>query len=310
MSAIGDDEWEYFGEDILESDLGRVEILLIGGAANWASKLQSLKNLQMIQTFSAGVDFIDFSPVPSDVIICSNAGAFGGPIAEFVLGATIALARDFRKHDEEIREGKFIGKPPGLYLKGKTMGILGTGGIGHSVAKLAKAFGMRTLGMNSSGSIVPDFDEVLKREEMNSLLRRSDVLVVAVPLTNRTKDLLGRHEFEILKPTCIIVNVARGAIINEEALYQFLKTHPESKAALDVWWRYPKPGEQTFAQDYQISALPNVLSYPHHSDGVDEQLKIGCDHAVDNIIRFVKKSEPLKGVVRKEDYAGVRSSVK
>jgi phosphoglycerate dehydrogenase-like enzyme len=306
ISSLGD-EWEYFEGEVPEGASDRVEIMLLGVSANWASMLPSLKNLRMIQTFSAGVDFFDFSPVPANVIICSNAGAFAGPIAEFVLGATIALARNFRKHDEDLREGKFIRDTSELYLRSKTIGILGTGGIGHATAKLAKSFGMRTLGMNTSGNKVDGFDQVFRREDMDFLLRQSDVVVVAVPLTNKTRDLLGQHEFEIVKPNCIIVNVARGAIINEEALYEFLKTHPGAKAALDVWWIYPKQGDQTFAQDYPISSLPNVLSYPHHSDGVDEQLRLGSNSVVDNIIRFVKKNEPLKGVVNREDYLGTKS---
>ena len=299
-------EWEYRTEgEIGEDGLGKVEILLLSGMWLTKERILPLKNLRMIQSFSAGMDHINFSIIPPEVIVCSNAGAFAGPIAEFVMGATISLGRNLAFHDRGMREGKFIRTPPGLYLRGKTIGIIGTGGIGQATAKLAKCFGMRTMGVNTTGNAVPNFDSVTTLDGLNTLLSESDVILVATPLTVKTKNLLGRKEFRLVKPNCIIVNVARGAIINEEALYEFLRDHPDAKAALDVWWRYPKTGDETVAQDYPISSLPNVLSSPHFSDGVDKQTKLGSDSAVDNIIRYLKKNEQLKGIVRREDYFGL-----
>jgi len=155
---------------------------------------------------------------------------------------------------------------------------------------------------------VPSFDEITTLEGLHPVLQKSDVILVAVPLTDKTKNLLGPEEFRVMKPDCIIVNVARGAIINQEALYNFLKDHPDAKAALDVWWRYPKPGEEDVVQDFPIPQLPNVLSSPHYSDGVEEQLKLGSDSAVDNILRYVR-SEPLKGIVDREDYTSFKNPV-
>jgi D-3-phosphoglycerate dehydrogenase / 2-oxoglutarate reductase len=296
-------EWEYKKDgEISGSELRNVEVLLLGG--NWLTPehLQPLTKLRMIQSFSAGVDHVNFGIIPQDVIVCANAGAFAGPIAEFVFGAVISLGRNLGEHDKEMREGRFVRTSLELYLKSKTIGILGTGGIGQNVARLAKCFGMRSIGVNTTGGAVPNFDEVISLARLDSLLKRSDVIVVAMPLTLKTRNLLGRNEFRLMKPECILVNVARGAIINQEALYEFLRDHPNAKAALDVWWSYPKPGEETATQDYPISELPNVLSYPHHSDGVEEQLKLGSDGAVANILRYVRKDEPLRGVVRREDY--------
>ena len=300
--------WELkMEEEISENDWGQVEILLLGFRSYWLTpeRLHPMKNLRLIQTFSAGVDHIDFGVIPPEVTICSNAGAYGGPISEFVLGAVIALARDLYSHDKVIREGKFVQAPLERYMNGTTVGIIGTGGIGQDVARLAKAFGMKTIGINTSGKPVSNFDRVLGSDGLPSLLRESDVIVVAVPLTVKTKNLLGRNEFRLVKPDCIIVNVARGAIINEEALYEFLRDHPQAKAALDVWWRYPKSGDDTFHQDYPISSLPNVLSSPHFSDGVKENVKLGSENAIENVIRYLRK-EPLKGVVNREDYIGLR----
>jgi phosphoglycerate dehydrogenase-like enzyme len=295
--------WDFKNEkEIRDEELPNVEILF--GRLLPAEKLGLMKDLKLLQTFSAGVDWVDFTIIPAGVIVCSNAGAFGGPIGEFVAGAVISLARDFREHDQEMREGKFGRTPPGVYLKGKTIGIIGTGGIGQNVARIAKSLGMKTLGVNTTGKAVPNFDEVIDMDKLHSVLQKSDVVVVAVPLTVKTKDLLGRDEFNVMKPSCIVVNVARGAIINQEAIYNFLHDHPHAKAALDVWWRYPKTGEETVSQDYPISQLSNVLSMPHFSDGVEDQLKIGCNSAVDNILRYLR-NEPLKGIVDRNEYIGL-----
>jgi len=301
IKSLGDD-WEYriesnFGDD----GLGSVEVLLLG-SKRWLSKekVDKMKNLHLIQSFPAGLDHLDFSLIPPNVIVCANAGAFAEPIAEFVFGAVVNLGRNLYQHDKEIREGKFVQSPPGLFLRGKTIGIIGTGGIGQSVARVAKCLGMITLGVNTTGSPILNFDRVSTINELNSLLHESDVLVVAVPLTSKTRDLLGKEEFNALKPDCIIVNVARGAIINQKAFYEFLRDHQKAKAAIDVWWKYPKENEK-FAQDYPINKLPNILLSPHYSDGVDEFAKLGSDNAVDNIIRYLN-NEPLKGVARHEDY--------
>ena len=295
--------WEYKMEgEVTGAELEKVEVLLLGGSWLTMDRLRPLKYLRMIQSFSAGVDHVNFGIIPEHIIVCGNSGAFAGPIAEFVFGAVIGLGRNFGQHDKEMREDRFIRKPLGLYLKGRTIGILGTGGIGQDVAKLAKVFGMRSIGVNTTGGVAPDFDEVTTTARLDSVLKRSDVIVVAVPLTLKTRNLLGQREFGYLKPDCIIVNIARGAIINEQALYEFLRDHPKAKAALDVWWNYPKSGEEKASQNYPIATLPNVLLSPHFCDGVDEQLKLGSEGAVANILRYIRKDAPLKGVVRREDY--------
>jgi len=281
-----------------------VEILILAGKA-WLTKerLEKMENLRLIQCFSAGVEYLNHEIIPASVIVCSNAGAFAEPIVEFVFGSIVCLGRNLIEHDRKMKQGVFEQSPFGLFLKGKTIGVIGTGGIGQNVARVAKSFNMRTLGINTSGQSVPYFDSVSKLDNLESFLKESDIVVVAVPLTNRTKDLIGERELNHVKPDSIIINVARGAIINERALYNFLSSHPESRAAIDVWWRYPRTGEK-FAQNTPIETLPNVLASPHFSDGVPESFELGSESAINNVIRYLK-GEPLKGRVRSEDYYGL-----
>jgi phosphoglycerate dehydrogenase-like enzyme len=302
-------DWEYVTYDE-GANLEKAEVLLLSPKfVLTGERLAAMKNLRLIQSFSAGVDHLDFGIIPPDITVCANAGAFADPIAEFVLGAVISLGRNLEQHDKELRNGMFVQSPPGMFLKGKTIGVIGTGGIGQSVARIAKALGMVTFGVNTSGHPAPYFDRVSSLAGgLHSLLRESDIVVVAVPLTVKTRDLLGEKEFSALRPNCIIVNVARGAIINERALYDFLKTHPDAKAAIDVWWRYPKnrgKEDEIFEQDYPFGSLPNIRLSPHWSDGVHEFVKLGSNNAVDNIIRYLR-NEPLKGVANREDYIGLQ----
>lgn len=298
------DGWQYKTEaDVQSQELANVEILMLIGPLS-EDKIHSMPNLRFIQSFSAGVDHIDFSIVPSTVIVCSNSGAFAGPIAEFTLGSIIALARNLRDHDRDMREKKFSQWPPGLYLREKTIGILGTGGIGQSVAHLSKCFGMKTIGVNTTGNAVPGFDEVTTSDRLDDVLRRSDVIVVALALNVKTRNLLGRDQFGVMKPECILVNVARAEIIDQESLYNFLKSHPSAKAAIDVWWSRPESSGE-FTEQFPVSELPNVMSSPHFSAGVPESIKLGSDSAVENVIHYLR-NEPLKGVVSREDYLGLK----
>jgi phosphoglycerate dehydrogenase-like enzyme len=287
------------------SVLENTDVLLIGGRNRWITgdRMSQMKKLHLIQTLTAGMDHIDFGVIPPDVTVCSVAGAYGEPIGEFVLGAVLSVANDLFGRDSGIQQirPQANHSPSYFSLEGKKIGVIGTGGIGQNVARLAKGIGMITLGINSDGRSVPNFDNVMKMESLNRLLSESDVVVVAVPLTVKTRNLIGRQQLSLLKKNSILVNVARGAILNEKDLYEFLRDNPTVRAILDVWWKYPQEGSEKFEQDYPISKLPNVLSSPHVADNVLESNEMGSSAAIDNIIRYIK-DEPLRNVVKKEDY--------
>jgi len=263
-----------------------------------------MTNLRFVQTLSAGIDAINFEVIPREVLVCGNVGAFSEQIAEHVFGMILCLARNIVLREEQLRRSVFD-QSQGIFLKGKTIGIIGTGGIGQAVARLAKAFGMVTTGINSSGRNVEFFDRTDNIGGLNELLSQSDIVVIAMPLTVSTMNLINASNLRLTKSNCILINVGRGRIVNEKALYDHLRANPSFKAGIDVWWKYPAPGSP-FAQDFPFLDLPNFLGSPHNADAVPESDELAIENAVRNIERYLKR-EPLKGLAKREDYVGLRS---
>ena len=128
-----------------------------------------------------------------------------------------------------------------------------------------------------------------------------------MPLTVGTMNLINESNLRLTKANCILVNVGRGKIINEKALYDHLRANPSFKAGIDVWWKYPAPGAP-FAQNYPFLDLPNFLGSPHNADAVPESHELAVKNAVRNIERYLKR-EPLKGLAKREDYIGLKSMI-
>jgi len=217
------------------------------------------------------------------------------------------LAKDLGGRNSKLKSGVEDHRSS-LLLKGKTLGIVGAGGIGQAIAGIAKCFGMRTIGVNTSGKPAPNFDRTVGMSKLNLVLKLSDVVVLSIPLTTKTFKLIDRSKLQLMKKNGILINVGRGHVIDEEALYNHLLQNPEFKCGLDVWWHYPKANEK-FSQRFPFLELPNFLGTPHISGYVPEEPEIALDFAVDNIVRFVKK-KPLKGLVVREDYRGLRDLIR
>jgi phosphoglycerate dehydrogenase-like enzyme len=262
------------------------------------------RRLRLLHTPGAGLDKIDIAAIPPGVRLCQSFG-HGPSIAEHVIMVTVALLRRLFLVDRSLRAGQWLAPQAdpaeGLLepLCGKTVVILGTGEIGAAVAEKCRAFDMHTVGVNRTARPVgQSFDEVHPLAELPSVLAKADVLVVAVPLDAGTRGLISAGELRVMKPTALLVNVARGPVVDEEALFCALSAGSLGGAAIDVWYDYPSPGSSfRLPSRFPFSELGNVIMTPHIS-GV---AKTTFDRRVEDLlfnIESLAAGRPLRHEVR------------
>lgn len=229
--------------------------------------------VRLVHVTGAGVDRVDAGAVPEDVPLC-NTGHHGPAIAEHVLMTALMLRRRALEADAQMRRGEWrtiatdAQTPYHRSLAGSTLGLIGYGEIGRSVARLAKAFGMRVIAMrrrpDAGGPGADLLDEVYGEDRLHPLLDASDVVVVTAPLTEATRGLIDAEALAHLHPDALIVNVARGALIDEDALYDALAAGRIGGAAIDVWWDAPQ-GTDAPAVVARFAGLDRVVLTPHYS---------------------------------------------
>lgn len=251
-------------QELSQGEKEHVEILLHQRGERWLTKekIGELPHLKLVQTFSAGVDHINFEVLPDGITVCGNVGAFADPIAEHVFGFILILGKRLFHQNESLKHGYYDHRMDAMFLRGKKIGILGAGGIGQAVAKLAKSFRMTTLGINTTGIATEYFDEMTTMKHIDDVLSRSDIVLVSLPLSAKTKGLIDKEKLRKMKQDCILINVARAEIIVEEDLYNHLKNHPEFRAGFDVWWARPKP-DHSLSLHFPFFELSNFIGTPH-----------------------------------------------
>ena len=270
------------------------------GAELSSDELAQLGSGCLIQLMSAGVDRVPFDQIPEGVAVASNAGAYAEPMAEHVLALALALAKRLPQEHAALARGVFDQETPTLSIRGSLVGILGFGGIGQASARLFQALGAHVHAINRSGRTDAPVDRIGTIEELDALLGEADILVVSLPLTRATDGLIGRRELSLMKPDAILVNVARAAIIDEDALYEHLESNPSFSAGIDAWWQEPR-GQGAFATRRPFLELPNVIGSPHNSAMVAGSLTESAARAADNVARHLR-GEPVRNLVDRSDY--------
>jgi phosphoglycerate dehydrogenase-like enzyme/glyoxylase-like metal-dependent hydrolase (beta-lactamase superfamily II) len=227
--------------------------------------LRAAVSLRWVQAFSAGVEHLVAIPelAGNDSVVLTNMKAMFGPtIADHAFAMLLSLTRSLPFFDALKAEGKW-GRGNGALpetgeLRGRTMLVVGLGGIGTQVAERAHAFGMRVVALDPRAAPPPYFvARIEKPEGLHALLPEADVVAVCCPLTPKTTGLLGRKEFSLVKPGAILINIARGRIVDTEALLEALKSGRLSGAGLDVTDPEPLP------TDHPLWKVPNVVLTPH-----------------------------------------------
>ena len=260
-----------------------------------------LKTLRFIQLVYAGADNVPFENIPENVIVASNVGAFAEPIAEHVLALVLALAKNIIPDCRMLGEGQFDRTGFNQELKGGVCAIVGFGGNGKAIARTMQMMGMKIFGINRSGTTDAPVELVGKVSDLKKALEVADVVVVTTPLNRETRDLIGKQELEWMKNEAILINVGRGAVINQEALYHHLKSNPNFRAGIDTWWSEP-PDRGEFVLDFPFFKLPNIIGSPHCADHVPRSIPRATLQALVNVRKFLEDEE-IRGKLNRDDYA-------
>ena len=252
---------------------------------------QHIRQARLIQFLTAGIDFVTLSALPAGVPIASNGGAYAEPMAEHGLAMILAAAKRLLPEHAALARGEFNQETRNRTLAGKTCGILGFGGIGSASARLMRAMGMKIHAINRSGRSEQPTDWIGPVSAMDTMLAAADVLIVCTPLTPATKGLIGSRELALMKPDAILLNLGRGEIIHEPALFAHLQTHPAFYACIDAWWIEPVR-HGTFRTDYPFLSLPNVVGSPHNSASVPGITGHALQRAIANVHRVLAGKTP------------------
>ena len=252
-----------------------------------------LKDARLVQFINAGIDFVPLADMPAGVQVATNGGAYAEPMAEHALAMALAAAKRLLVEHGALARGEFNQFARNRMLAGGVCGILGFGGIGIATARLARGVGMRVHAINRRGRSEEPTDWIGTPDRLDALLESSDLLVICTPLTPATLGVIGAPQLARMKDDAILVNVARGEIVEERALYERLVAFPKFTACIDAWWIEPiRHG--TFRMDQPFMTLPNVIGSPHNSAAAISGMgAVGLQRAVANIRRALAGETPL-----------------
>lgn len=259
-----------------------------------AGDTEGATRLRLVQAMSAGADRIERAAIPDGAALCV-VGGHERAMAEWVLMAMLALPRRVLEFDRDLRRGQWhrlgderrdLGEPE---LEGKNVVVLGWGQIGRAVGGLATAVG---------ANVVPVSRSLGNLGDLREILGAADFAVIALALQSETERLVGAGELEALGPGGYLINVARGRIVDEDALYEALRDGVIAGAAIDVWWNYPtEPGEVALPSKHPFHELDNVLMAPHVSGRSRRTTRRRWEFIADQLERFAR-GEPLVNVVQ------------
>ncbi len=224
--------------------------------------------------------------------------------AELGLTLLLAAAKNLIPLDRKLRENDWrprYDKQKATILKGRTALILGFGEIGQALAGYCLGLGMKVMATKKHPESKPDMSgiEIYRSDDLNSLLPKADVLLISLPLTEETEDLIGEKEINLMPQGSIIINIGRGPIINQYALYEALKSGHLHSAGSDVWYNYPKSIEErknTPPADVPFGELDNFVLSPHRG-GMVKEVEVQRAQALANLLNSANRGEPMPNKV-------------
>src|SRR5258708_12879734 len=260
----------------------------------WRSDFPEAPRLRLLQAATAGIDMIDLPSLPCGIALC-NVFGHEPAIAEYVFATMLVL--NVRLFDTVAAFGggswagdQRAGGTPHGEIFGKTIGVVGYGRIGREVAKRAVGFGCKVIAANRSPvADKGDASEIYPLAELDRMLPQCDVVLIAAGLGPETKGLIDARRLSLMKPTALLINIGRAAIVDEEALYRALSGNRLGGAALDVWWHHWSPEQpERRPSRFPFHELSNVLMTPHCSGFTEGTADRRWGELAGNLDRFVR----------------------
>lgn len=250
-----------------------------------------LESCQLLQCLTAGVDFLPLRSLPEHISVAYNAGAYAEPMAEHVLAMALAAAKRLPQEHEAMRNGEFNQFRPTRRLAGSVCGILGYGETGREVARLMRALGVRIQAVNRSGRTDDPVEFAGTLDDLGRVMETSDIIVVTLSLTRRTSGIIDAGQLARTRPGAILVNVARGEVVDQGALYRHLSERPGFTACLEAWWVEPVRHGR-FELEHPFLDMPNVIASPHNSAVTEGFLGTVVRRGAMNVRRLLAGEEP------------------
>ncbi|RDV04533.1 NAD(P)-dependent oxidoreductase [Undibacter mobilis] len=292
LSDAGANRLQWLTEaDVLLSFLPHSEI----NTEEWGSI-----RAKLLQVATAGVNHLHFEMIPAATAVAPTIGVQSPAIAEHVLAFALAAAKGLFLHRSELARGEFNFMAETRMLSGATCCVIGLGQVGRATARLFQAIGMKVNAINSSG-VTDDrsLSAVGTLQDFNEMVTDAQVVVITLPLTERTRDLVGATQLAAMRRDAILINVGRGRIINQKALYDHLVANPAFIACLDAWWEEPF-NEGRFHLNHPFFDLPNLAGTPHNASRVPGMAAAIAQQAAANVRHFLLTGEVRHRVPEEE----------
>jgi len=291
---------DYLDDPITKKKLDALlaEAEIIYGLSTTYRFLARAPKLKWVQSVSAGIDtFLIPEFLNRDIILTGTSGIHSAAIGEFILTTMLMFAKN-ASHCFEMKQRKEWQEFTPAVLHGKTVGIIGLGDIGQEVARLSKAFGMKVIAIRRSlrTGHARNVDVLYSSNRLPKLLSESEFVVLCVPLTPETKNMITAKELGIMKPTSYLINISRGPIIDEPALIKALEKKQIAGAGLDVFDTEPLP------EDSPLWTLPNVIYSPHIAGWMEDYAKRSASVFCENLKRYLQGKKMLNVFDKKRGY--------
>ncbi len=269
--------------DLLKERTKDAEILIIANMPLTKEVINACDKLKFINIAFTGVDHVDTLAAKSKGILISNASGYSTEsVAELTIGLMINLLRNIYETQINCRNGLTKAGLVGNLLNGKTVGIIGTGKIGLQVANILKAFGCNVLGYRRN----PDQTDGINYTSLENLLAKSDIVTLHCPANSSTKDLINKDTLALMKPSAILINTARGSVVNQEDLSNALNSNMIRAAGIDVF-----DIEPPLPKNHILLTTKNILVTPHIAFATDESMIKRLDIVLDNIIHYLNNNQ-------------------